>query len=101
MVRFSCFYISNARFLISGASSSTSNGVACRKAGTPPEIQAIKHEEGERCPSEILYPKLIEIQLSRVFKSLYALSIELRESFGRLLYVGEAGHDNNDSSKEH
>lgn len=47
------------------------------------------------------YPKLIEIQLSRVFKSLDALSIELRESFGRLLYVWEAGHHNNDSSKGH
>lgn len=47
------------------------------------------------------YLKLVEIQLSQVFKSLDALSIELRESFGRLLYVGEAGHDNNDSSNEH
>ncbi|XP_030533257.2 disease resistance protein L6-like isoform X2 [Rhodamnia argentea] len=45
-------------------------------------------------------PELVEIQFSWVFESLSSLSIEWCKSFGRLVYVGEEGHDNNESANE-
>lgn len=43
---------------------------------------------------------LAEIQFSSVFKSLDNLSIEQCNSFKRLVYMGEAGDDNNESANE-
>ncbi|XP_056159818.1 disease resistance protein L6-like [Syzygium oleosum] len=45
-------------------------------------------------------PKLVEIQFSGFFESLEDLTIEWCESFERLVYVGEARRDNNESANE-
>ncbi|XP_039166718.1 protein SUPPRESSOR OF npr1-1, CONSTITUTIVE 1-like [Eucalyptus grandis] len=47
----------------------------------------------------LICPKLVELRFSRL-ESLDTLYIQYCESFGRLVDVGEAGHDNNESANK-